>query len=248
MEKTCRKCSVPKPVTEFHKTAINKDGLHNYCKPCARGLRVEYLKTHRPKALAQGALYREANYGRIAERIRLKGQSRFQLLASWKTGPCMDCGKPYEQPYCMEFDHRDRSSKILGVSRMSGTWPIERIKAEVAKCDLVCRNCHRIRTKKSHPKVPGGEGSDQLKHKRKVRAWLDSLKANPCMDCGNSYPPECMDWDHVRGEKYREISRLLSHRRETIEAELAKCDLVCACCHAIRTHTQDQHKFRKMSA
>jgi hypothetical protein len=72
---------------------------------------------------------------------------------------------------------------------------------------------------------------------RGVRAkeW-NALKGGPCSDCGNSYPPECMQWDHRLGEtKVRSISSMWSQSREKVLAEIAKCDLVCANCHAIRT-------------
>jgi hypothetical protein len=56
------------------------------------------------------------------------------------------------------------------------------------------------------------------------------------MDCGIKWPKECMDFDHVRGAKLYNIGtscRWVS--TEKLEAEIAKCDIVCACCHRIRT-------------
>ena len=46
----------------------------------------------------------------------------------------------------MEFDHRDPAEKSQGVTRMVGRASLKRIMAEVAKCDVVCANCHRMRT------------------------------------------------------------------------------------------------------
>lgn len=46
----------------------------------------------------------------------------------------------------MDFDHRDPGLKSYTVSRMVGRAGIVRIMAEVAKCDIVCANCHRDRT------------------------------------------------------------------------------------------------------
>jgi hypothetical protein len=46
----------------------------------------------------------------------------------------------------MDFDHV-RGEKLFDVSRMVGPGlSLELIKAEIAKCDVVCANCHRIRT------------------------------------------------------------------------------------------------------
>lgn len=58
----------------------------------------------------------------------------------------MDCGLTF--PSCvMQFDHRNAETKVREIARMvRHTVSLERLKAEVAKCDLVCANCHAIRT------------------------------------------------------------------------------------------------------
>lgn len=35
--KECRKCHISKPISEFHKSTVNSDGLKSYCKSCRRG-------------------------------------------------------------------------------------------------------------------------------------------------------------------------------------------------------------------
>ncbi len=69
---------------------------------------------------------------------------RRQLIIKLKSVPCADCGKKY--PYfVMDFDHRDPSQKLFTVSAM-GTRSIKILLREIAKCDIVCANCHRIRS------------------------------------------------------------------------------------------------------
>src|SRR5712664_4689438 len=66
----------------------------------------------------------------------------------------------------------------------------------------------------------------------KQKSFVNFLKAAPCQDCGNTFPPECMDFDHVRGDKTTEVSALLGFASlERLQLEIAKCDLVCANCH-----------------
>lgn len=81
-------------------------------------------------------------------------------------------------------------------------------------------------------------------HWDKVRAIKESM---PCADCGLRYPAAVMDFDHLdASEKTDAVSQMI--RRvltwETIEAEIAKCELVCSNCHRIRTwnraHPEDQ--------
>jgi hypothetical protein len=63
-----------------------------------------------------------------------------------KDAPCADCGGRFP-PYVMDFDHKDWSTKTATISMMRHS-TLERIKEEIAKCELVCSNCHRIRTHK----------------------------------------------------------------------------------------------------
>ena len=68
----------------------------------------------------------------------------YEYINSLKKEPCMDCGRAFPTA-CMDFDHRDPSKKILPVSRMVG-YSLAKIRQEIKKCDLVCSNCHRMRT------------------------------------------------------------------------------------------------------
>ena len=69
------------------------------------------------------------------------------FIKAYKTNvPCMDCKQGFS-PCCMDFDHRDPSLKTSIVSKMV-VYGRNRLKREIAKCDIVCANCHRIRTHK----------------------------------------------------------------------------------------------------
>lgn len=58
---------------------------------------------------------------------------------------CTDCG--ISNPIVLEFDHIDPTNKKHNVSSMMGySW--SKILEEINKCDIVCANCHRIRTAK----------------------------------------------------------------------------------------------------
>jgi len=67
--------------------------------------------------------------------------------------------------------------------------------------------------------------------------WYNNLKDNPCTDCGKVYPPSCMEWDHLSNKEYQ-ISSIRSCSKEKILSEISKCELVCAYCHNIRTHSR----------
>lgn len=55
-----------------------------------------------------------------------------------------------------------------------------------------------------------------------------------CQDCKID-DPRVLEFDHVRGEKVANVAGLFGRRWKIVEAELDKCELVCANCHKIRT-------------
>ncbi len=57
----------------------------------------------------------------------------------------MDCGFT-GAPFYFDFDHRVPAEKSFGLARFKGGY--EMSLAEAKKCDLVCANCHRMRTHK----------------------------------------------------------------------------------------------------
>jgi hypothetical protein len=62
-------------------------------------------------------------------------------------------------------------------------------------------------------------------------------KNAPCADCGRKFPTEAMDFDHIRGIKKFSIARAVRQpvsMKQFLE-EIEKCEVVCACCHRIRT-------------
>ncbi len=58
------------------------------------------------------------------------------------------------------------------------------------------------------------------------------------MDCTRTFSHVQMDFDHVRGEKIENLSRLIADNHPSLTEELAKCDLVCAVCHRCRTRSR----------
>ena len=58
--------------------------------------------------------------------------------------PCMDCKILYPY-YVMDFDHV-RGRKHKNVMELIPTLSKKKIDEEIAKCEIVCSNCHRIRT------------------------------------------------------------------------------------------------------
>jgi hypothetical protein len=98
-----------------------------------------------PTTPAQQAHY-QRNKVRYISEARAQKQATVAKMRELKAAsPCADCGGTFP-PECMDFDHRDGEAKVADVSKLAlnGTW--RKVLIEVEKCDLVCANCHRIRT------------------------------------------------------------------------------------------------------
>jgi hypothetical protein len=99
-------------------------------------------KFKKDQALASNKHYHKNKEIIIAKNVqRVKDTAEF--IASLKKKPCADCKKTYP-PYVMDFDHV-RGKKVRAIAS-ARSWSKKRIMEEVEKCDLVCSNCHRIRT------------------------------------------------------------------------------------------------------
>lgn len=82
-----------------------------------------------------------------------------------------------------------------------------------------------------------------VKNNRLIRlrnkAYIDSVKSTkPCADCGVSYPPYVMQFDHIVDGKRGNVADMArsGFSIENIQLEIDKCELVCSNCHAERTH------------
>jgi hypothetical protein len=145
--KECPDCRIVKPESHFGRNRGMRDGLQFYCRPCNRIRIAKWRKANPGKAAATQAAYYRAHKKLYAERRNRWRRKRVaQLVAMLKAAPCMDCKQSF--PSCvMDFDHRPGEVKrfLLKTSKMV-TYKLTTIMLEIAKCDLVCANCHRVRT------------------------------------------------------------------------------------------------------
>lgn len=77
---------------------------------------------------------------------RKKIREVIEKVRALKNKPCLDCKQSFPH-YVMHFDHRDAHTKVKAIATLTrNTVAWARVEAEIAKCDLVCANCHAIRT------------------------------------------------------------------------------------------------------
>lgn len=134
-KRRCGRCKRKLTVGAF---ARYGGGYQSYCRECQR----EY-----------DAAWYKANKARRRAKVRADRQAYVTWLDSLKEGrPCADCGRLYP-PYVMEWDHLPGTTKTLALANTRrAVYGKKRILAEIAKCELVCANCHRERTFSRSPR------------------------------------------------------------------------------------------------
>ena len=123
---TCKKCNKKKNVEEFQSKNKTKGTIHSWCANCLN----EQKKKH----------YNE-NKNLIIEKIKKRKEELRDFVKSFKK-ECTKCG--YNKTYwALDFHHKDPSEKeeLIGKTVIRG-WSKERIKKEIDKCIVVCKNCH----------------------------------------------------------------------------------------------------------
>ncbi len=141
MTKYCPSCDLEKDYSEFYINKSKIDGLQANCKVCKNGY---YQKWYSRPDVAEKVKKRT-----IARNARVKQEAQKWIISYLRSHPCVDC---HEMDISvLEFDHLH--SKILNISTLvSNIAALSTIQAEVAKCEVVCANCHRRRTYKRYPK------------------------------------------------------------------------------------------------
>ena len=82
-----------------------------------------------------------------AEEVKDRRSARLQVLHDWLQNyksnlRCSRCGE--DRIATLDFHHRDSSQKEYSVTKaIQRGWKVERVLNEIAKCDVLCANCHR---------------------------------------------------------------------------------------------------------
>ena len=95
------------------------------------------------------------NKGKVITKTLLRRQFIANEISKLKEStPCIDCGNKFPA-VCMDYDHKPgtkiHTSHSIS-SLISSSKSLERVLEEIKKCELVCSNCHRIRTQKRQEK------------------------------------------------------------------------------------------------
>jgi len=131
----CRKCLTEKDSSEFYKrkSGSRAGTYYSKCKECMKIRGRDYYNKNHDKQLALALIRKKKSY-----------YIKRALINKLKNRPCSDCTKAYPY-YVMDFDHKNKREKLGDIAHMT-SFSLATLEKEIAKCDIVCANCHRIRT------------------------------------------------------------------------------------------------------
>jgi hypothetical protein len=124
-QRTCYSCKEVRPLSMFYIEAekrraatLGRTSIQHMCRLCSREVAVKRMAPRRA----------------IIDEARAVG--------------CADCGVVnLAHPEIFDFDHLPGHVKLGSVTAFLTKGSIDDLRAEIAKCEVVCSNCHRIRTK-----------------------------------------------------------------------------------------------------
>lgn len=129
--KRCFKCKTEKPINQFNKNRTRLDQLQHTCNDCIKKYQHEWYLKNKTHVFNKT----KAN--------RLKTRQQFHNYLKGKS--CVDCG--INNIIVLHFDHlKDKKGRISKMVLGGYSW--NSIKKEISKCEIVCSNCHMIRTSK----------------------------------------------------------------------------------------------------
>lgn len=150
-----------------------------------------------------------------------------------KTTICKDCGN--ETPPRRFATYRTRKGELR-----------RRAVCKDCRAKYQVENRERMKEyrRKYNKRTKTKRSQDQATRRQIAKDYINTVKDIPCTDCGQKWPPVAMDFDHVRGNKVKSIANFVSgaYKLDLIKEEIDKCEIVCACCHRIRTHAREDNK------
>ncbi len=140
IEPSCAHCgaaNTPNPKTRKQRFCSSTCRWNNWADRNRDRLNAN-MRAYRGKRYEEDGFWRESGPKAIEQKA---------WMIELKSKPCTDCGNTFPT-CCMDFDHRPGTVKTYNLGSMfAHHYSRELIETELDKCDLVCSNCHRVRTR-----------------------------------------------------------------------------------------------------
>lgn len=132
--KNCIKCKIDKQEEDFAWKYQTKGVRSSVCRGCQKEASDAWYQNNKDRQKLSAK----------RNTLKQREESRQLIIEYLQTHPCIDCGET--DIVVLEFDHIEPAEKKLRISRDYYLVSLEKLKAEINKCQIRCANCHRRKT------------------------------------------------------------------------------------------------------
>lgn len=192
--KRCTRCGRELPIDQFAIRRVASGSGQSWCRDCHKAYAARRYLALPPDRIRS---YRYADRERVA-------RVRERVWAYLRGQVCADCGE--DDVLVLEFDHLEEKLGNVGDLVNGAAWA--RIEAEIQKCEVVCANCHHLRTTKQRADE-AANGTGRPRRARTavtvsaisrevditdVGAEMSTAETLVCGRCHRVRPIECFAW------------------------------------------------------
>jgi hypothetical protein len=253
----CNKCQTQKKSCDFRPSKVSPLGFHTVCKGCEK-LKASLLYEKKWRPFKELLTRLKAEMGGCCAECGAPESLEFAHLDPRTKKFTISAGRFYlseekvraEASKCVLLcrEHHLKQTKQQRHTNLIPSSPRKGLRPSNGQCSL-CTSCKQIKDRnlfhvdRSRDSGCAGwcmecERLYRANYVAGVRAYISSLKVR-CTDCPSTTN---LEFDHVRGEKKFDIGSF-SSRGPALEAELAKCEVVCHECHKLRTKQRQRKKI-----
>lgn len=132
--RTCSQCDEEKVLEDFYFNK-SKNQYDYWCKDCQREYRRGHYRKNKQYYVDKASKYSTENYFDV---------NTAKIRELFESSGCTDCD--ITDWRVLEFDHVPGQDKLGNISTMARNYPWVKVQAEIDKCEIVCKNCHALRT------------------------------------------------------------------------------------------------------
>jgi len=175
--KTCTRCGKTKPLDQFPPRRRGEPRLQSWCRACFAANNARYYRGHRA---AQKARLRRNTAARRQENHR-------RAIEYLSVHPCADCRET--DIVVLQFHHLGhKMANVSALIAAGASWAS--VQAEIAKCEVLCANCHRLQTATARPELVTTDAV-AIRPERPARQAIqiqlgEQLELRVCRVCGLS--------------------------------------------------------------
>lgn len=142
--KTCTKCHIEKPESEFHKSKHCSSGLYPSCKSCVlKQQKSRYDSMTPDQRLIYNSRQKDRYHGilhprKLSDERKLYRERKQRIMDIKSSHGCLRCFEA--DPYSLDFHHVGEKTFEISNGKKIGE---SRLGKEISKCVVLCANCHR---------------------------------------------------------------------------------------------------------